>query len=76
MYIPRSRGKRTDTRGVGRETQHLGGSGGMIPQEKVLKINALRLILGHFFSAYAYPCQHTSFIREVMHSCITEGKVE
>ena len=30
------------------ETQHLGGSGGMFPQEICLKINALRLILGHF----------------------------
>ena len=33
----------------GGETQYLGGSGGMFPQDFfVLKTNALRLILGHF----------------------------
>ena len=32
----------------GGETQHLGGSGGMFPQEIFLETNALRLILGHF----------------------------
>ena len=62
--------------GLGWETQHLGGSGGMFPQESFFLTNALRLILGHFLvHIYAYPCQHTSFIQEVMHSCITEGKV-
>ena len=32
----------------GGETQHLGGSVSMFPQEIFLKTNALRLILGHF----------------------------
>ena len=34
--------------GLEGETQYLGGSGGMFPQEFFLKTNALRLILGHF----------------------------
>ena len=48
--------------GLGWETQHLGGSGGMFPQENVLKTNALRLIMGHFLVhmhtlANTYPCK-------------------
>ena len=34
--------------GLGGETQHLGGSGSMFPQDIFLKTNVLRLILGHF----------------------------
>ena len=43
-------------------TQHLGGSGGMFPQEFFWKANALRLILGNFLVpmhilANTYPCK-------------------
>ena len=57
--------------GWGGDSTPRGVWGGMFPQEFFLKTNALRLILGHFLmlNNYAYPCQHTSFIQEVMHSC-------
>ena len=55
----------------GGETQHLGGLGACSPRKKILRTNALRLILGHFL----VHMHILSFIQEVMHSCITEGKV-